>query len=544
MEHTGSKARGDRLNHADLVLLDFRIRTLDPQRPSATAVAVRGGSVIAVGSDDVVRRLCGPHTAIVEGKGAVLVPGFVDAHQHALSAPEVARGVDLTTLRTRDELAAALARERERVGDGAWVLGWGFEYGIFAGADFSNSAIDDAVRGQPCLLRSFDVHTGLATRAALERAGIQGPMEFKDGSRVVCRDGVPTGELNEISAIKLVADVVPPITPAESRTMVLKALRQCACVGITALHLMDGSADSYALARDLEESGDLDIRLVIPVWQRPDTSPEETEAQLALRDVRGRLWRGGVAKFFADGVIDTGTGWLLDPDTAGGSTAPFWPDPGHYAETVRRFAEAGWQCVTHATGDAAVRSALDAYRHVGPGHSAPHRIEHVETLDDADLPRFAAESVVASMQSLHLQWREDDGSDWWTQLLGPERAARAWRFRELRDSGAVVPLGSDWPVAGRDPRLGMAWARLRREPGSDRPPFEPHQCLTGLQALEGYTTMAARAVGEESVAGRISEGCRADFTGFADDPIEVDADELAGLPVVLTVVEGRVVWRG
>lgn len=500
--------------------------------------------MIAVGPDDEVRRLCGPRTEIVEGGGAALVPGLVDSHQHGLSAAEVARGVDLTAVRTRDELAAALARERERVGDGAWVLGWGFEYGIFAGADFSNSAIDDAVQGQPCLLRSFDVHTGLATRAALELAGVRGPMEFKDGSRVVCRDGVPTGELNEVSAIQLVADVVPRVTPAERRKIVLEALRQCSAVGITAVHLMDGDADSLSLARDLEDSGELEVRLVIPVWQRPDTPPEETEAQLALRDVRGRLWRGGVVKFFADGVIDTGTGWLLAPDTAGGSTAPFWPHPDHYAEAVRRFAEAGWQCVTHATGDAAVRSALDAYRRVGPSRGAPHRIEHVEILDDADLPRFASESVVASVQALHLQWREDDGSDWWTQLLGPERSARAWPFRALLDSGAVVPLGSDWPVAGRDPRLGMAWARLRREPGSDRTPLEPHQRLTGLQALEGYTIMAARAVGEQAVAGRISEGCRADFTGFADDPVEVDADGLVDLPVVLTVVEGRVVWRG
>ena len=228
---------------------------------------------------------------------------------------------------------------------------------------------------------------------------------------------------------------------------------------------MDGAAASFDLAADLEESGELGLRLLVPVWQTPDTSPEETEAQLGFAQRRGRLWRGGVAKFFADGVIDIGTGWLLAPDTKGGSTSPYWPHPARYAAAVQRFSDAGFQCVTHATGDAAVRSALDAYRQAGRGGRGPHRIEHIETLDDADLPRFAAEGVVASMQPLHMQWRRDDGSDWWAEMLGHERCSRAWRCRDLLESGAIVPLGSDWPVATRDPRVGMAWARLRREPG-------------------------------------------------------------------------------
>jgi predicted amidohydrolase YtcJ len=527
-----------------LALVDFRVRTLDPERPFASAVAVEDGVVVAIGTNVEVRRLCSARTEIVEGRGAALVPGLVDAHQHALSAPEVARGADLTSIYTLDGLLAALRRERDSVGDGGWVLGWGLNYSVFQGGHLTNALIDESVGRQPCLLRSSDVHTGLATRAALELAGVTGPIEFGDGSRVVCVDGVPTGELDEMSAITLVADVIPPVTPAEARAMVLEALRKCTASGITGLHLMNGNLDAYALARDLEESGDLDIRLVIPVWQAPNTSPEETEAYLASRDVQGRLWRGGVVKFFADGVIDTGTGWLLEPDTQGESNGPFWPDAGLYSDTVGRFAEAGWQCVTHATGDGAVRAALDAYKKAGRGRRGPHRIEHIETLDDADLPRFAKEGVAASMQPLHMQWREDDSSDWWARRLGSERCSRAWRCLELLDSGAIVSLGSDWPVAGRDPRLGMAWARLRREPGTDRPPFEPHQRLSGLQALEGYTTMAARAVGEETIAGRIAVGYRADFTGFAEDPVEVGADELVDLPVVLTVVDGRVVWSG
>jgi predicted amidohydrolase YtcJ len=531
------------MDYPEIILLGFSVRTLDPDRPHATAVAARDGVITAVGSDNDVRRLCGPRTEVVEGHGAALVPGLVDAHQHGFTAPALARGADLTAAHTLEQVRETLRRERDRAGDDGWVLGWGLEYNVFLGTDFTNEAIEEAVGRQPCLLITMDGHTGLATRAALDLAGIDGPAEFADGSRVVCREGVPTGELDEDSAIALVQTVVPPLTPPESRAIVLGVLRRCSALGITAIHQMDGEPLTFELARDLEDSGELDVRLVIPVWQKPEDGPDETEAHLATRDLRGRLWRGGVVKFFADGVIDTGTSWLLEPDTKGGSTTPFWPDPQHYAAAVIRFTEAGFQCVTHSTGDAGVCCAIDAYRGARRSPFGPHRIEHIETLGDADLPRFAAEGVVASMQPLHMQWRLDDASDWWAQLLGPARTAHGWRCRDLLASGAVVPLGSDWPVATFDPRAGMAWARLRREPGTDRPPFEPEQRLTGLQALEGYTTMAARAVGEEHHAGRIRDGFRADVTAFAEDPVEIGADDLVALPVTLTVVEGRVVFR-
>jgi predicted amidohydrolase YtcJ len=268
------------------------------------------------------------------------------------------------------------------------------------------------------------------------------------------------------------------------------------------------------------------------------------ERQLALRDERGRLWRGGAAKFFIDGVIDTGTGWLYEPDGEGDGTAPFWPDPDRYARAVALFAGAGFQCATHATGDRAVRAALDAYAAAGAAPGVHHRVEHIETLQDHDLPRFAGEGVAASMQPLHMQWRRGDHRDSWAARLGPDRTARAWRTRDLMASGALIPLGSDWPVAQYDPRIGMAWARLRRTPGRpDAPVFEPEQVLTGLEALAGYTVANATIAGEQDVAGRIAVGFRADVTAFAADPADCDADELIELPVLLTVVDGRVVHR-
>lgn len=525
---------------ADLAILGASIRTLDADEPRATAVAVRGGDVLAVGSDAEIREHCDAQTRILDAEGIGIVPGLVDAHIHPFHA-EQTRGADLTRCSTLAEVQFELSRERAVGGDG-WVVGWGLEYNVFADGPITSEAIEDAVGGAPALVTFFDLHTAVATPRALELAGVTGSRSFSEGAEVVVRDGRTTGELREDAAIDLVRALLPRLTEDESYARVAELQRRLAAVGLTGLHVMDGSPATHDLLRELEANGDLLLRAVVPLWIKPETAFEEMEEWLRFRDGSGELWRGGVAKFFIDGVIDTGTGWLYEPDTLGDGTEPFWPDPDRYARAVRLFAEAGFQCVTHATGDYGVRAALDAYRAAGSRPGVMHRVEHIETLQDEDLPRFAAEGVAASLQPLHMQWRQGDHSDSWAMRLGPERCARAWRSHDLIRSGAVVPLGSDWPVAQYDPRIGLAWARLRRTPGdSDAPTFEPEQALSADEALAGYTTEAARVAGEAAVAGRIAPGCRADFTGFAADVVDAPPDDLPDLPVRLTVVGGRVV---
>ena len=525
---------------ADLAILGASIRTLDPARPRASAVAVRGGEIVAVGSDAEVREHCDARTRLFAADGLELVPGLVDAHIHPFHAEET-RGADLTRCTTLSQVQFELSREREAAGDG-WVVGWGLEYGAFGDDKISSEAIDDAVGGAPALVTFYDLHTAVATPRALELAGVTGARSFNEGAEIVVRDGHPTGELQEEAAIELVRRLVPRLTEREHYARIAELQRSLAAVGLTGVHAMDGSPATFDLLRELEANGDLLVRSIVPFWIKPETSFEEMEEWMPLRDERGELWRGAVAKFFIDGVIDTGTGWLYEPDTLGDGTAPFWPDPERYARAVRLFAEAGFQCATHATGDYGVRAALDAYRAAGAAPGVTHRVEHIETLQDDDLPRFAAEGVAASLQPLHMQWRRGDHGDSWAARLGPERCARAWRAADLVGSGAIVPLGSDWPVAQYDPRIGLAWARLRRTPGNPGAPvFEPEQVLDGLQGLTGYTVEPARVAGEAAVGGRIAPGCRADLTGFAADPVDTPADELPDLPVRLTVVGGRIV---
>ena len=241
-------------------------------------------------------------------------------------------------------------------------------------------------------------------------------------------------------------------------------------------------------------------------------------------------------------MLESGTAWLLEPGPQGENAHPFWPSVERYAELVRRFTAAGFSAITHAVGDGAVHGALDAYEAAGPPARGMHRIEHIETLIDADLPRFAALGVAASMQPLHMEGLDDPSTpSAWARGLSAGRFERGFRSGDIAASGAVLALGSDWMVADYDPRVGMAWARLRRAPGKpERVPFGPRQALSGEQTLRGYTTEPAKVAGD--VTGRLAVGLPADITALAADPVQVDPDELPDVPVRLTVVDGEVVY--
>ena len=200
---------------------------------------------------------------------------------------------------------------------------------------------------------------------------------------MVCDEhGTPTGELREMSAQDLVLRAAPKLRWPELRARYVAELQRLNSLGLTGAHVMDGEPATYDLLRDLEGTDELTMRLRVPLWMTPETTDEEMEAQLPLRDVRGRLWRGGVVKFFADGVIDSGTAWLEEPDTHGEGLKPYWPEPERLARAIERFAHAGFQVATHTIGDAAVRFVLDAYIEAGAAPGIRHRLEHLEALPD------------------------------------------------------------------------------------------------------------------------------------------------------------------
>ncbi|WP_435970472.1 amidohydrolase [Streptomyces sp. Qhu_M48] len=517
----------------DLVLVNARVR--DPGLTGATAVAVHGGLITALGTDAEARTWTGPGTETVDLGGATLTPGLTDAHSHPVWGLEMFHGTDLSGVTDLDGLRTAL-RNAERH-DG-WILGHGLDHNVFDGRPVHRDLVEDVLDGAPAHLRLYDGHSVLASATALRAAGIDGPRAFAQHSEIVCdAGGRPTGHLVEHAAMDLMTPVLPTQPYAERRDRLVDLLTGMAATGLTAAHVMDlGGHDVPGLLTSLEEDGELPLRLRLAPWCMPGATEEELDGFVRLQARAGRLWAIGGVKFFMDGTVEGGTAWLEHADCHGRGTDAFWPDPAAYSAAVRHLHRAGVGTATHAIGDAAVRHVLDTVEGLGPGGTR-HRIEHIETVPDDQLGRFAALGVVASMQPPHTAYTRADHTDEWSRRLGEERAARAWRCRDLRDAGAHLALGSDWPIAHYDARQVLATARAPRGAASAR------HGLTGLMALEGMTTHAAVAAGEETVAGRVAPGYRADLTAFAVDPVEAPADETEQAPVRLAVAGGRITYR-
>nr|WP_203612973.1 amidohydrolase [Streptomyces rochei] len=527
-------------------------RLLDPVTGEflpQTALAAADGRISALGDDREMRALADASTTVVDLKGAVVTPGLVDGHIHPVTGAELTHGLDLSGCTDVEAVRAALAGAVRDLSPGAWLHGWGLDPNVFGDRPVRTAPFDAVLDGVPALLLLFDAHSMLASRRALELAGVDGPRTFDQATaEVVCdADGRPTGLLLEDAACELVERVAPQPTRAERLDRLAAALRAMAATGLTGGHVMDANGDSLDFFAELDQAGRLPLRLRVAPWCQPGTDADGVRALVEGQGRGGRLWRTAGVKIFMDGTVDNGTAWLEQPDCHGESRHAFWPDPEEYTRIVGELHRAGVPTATHAIGDAAVRHVLDAVEkaRASGGHGVRHRVEHIETVPDDTLRRFAELGVVASMQPTHCcDFTRADHSDNWSRRLGEPRASRAWRCRDLHDSGAVVVLGSDWPIAPYPPLGVMAGARHRR-PTRDLslPPHGPDQALSALKALRGMTVNAAYAAGEEHEAGRIAVGHRADLTVLAADPLTVPATELADVPVLLTVVDGEPTHR-
>jgi predicted amidohydrolase YtcJ len=530
----------------DVIILAGTIHTMDGMlsgSPAPQAVAVRDGVIAAVGSR---ADAAGWQAAeVIDFGDAVLTPGLVDCHIHPVFGLELTRGCDLSGAADLAAVRALLRAEAAATAPGEWVRGWGLDPNVFGSAAAHSGLIDDAVAGRPCLLRLFDGHSALASSRALDIAGVTGPRSFDQAAEVVCDGGGrPTGLLLEAAAVELVARVMPVESFAERKARLAELLTQFSRSGLTGAHVMDCGDDSLELYRALEEEtdGGLPLRLRISPWCMPGSREPDWRRLAEQIGVGGRHWQVAGIKLFVDGTVDNGTAWLFEPDAYGESVAPFWPRPEEYAAAVRYFAGRGIPTATHAIGDAGVAAVLDAFESLPPGTTpSVHRIEHLETIPDELVGRFSRSGLIASMQPTHCtHYSRADHSDNWSTRLGTERANNAWRCADLRAAGTTLGLGSDWPIAPFEPLPILADAQLRRRSG--RPgeqPIVPGQALTALQALEGYTSHAARAAGEWDVSGSITVGKRADFTVFDVDPLAAAPDDLAAARVLASFVDGQ-----
>lgn len=532
----------------DLIVLADTIHTMDGHRGDfRQAVAVRDGVITAIGSRVEAQDWAHAGTRVVDLGNATLTPGLVDCHIHPVFGLDLTIGVDLSSAATMEEVRALLQSESEN--DGGWLRGWGLNPNAFGAVPLHRSVLDAVSGDKPALIRLFDGHSALANSRALDLAGIRGRHEFEQASEVVCdADGVPTGLLLEAAAMELVQRHIPQETFDERKARLAALLEDFARAGLTGGHIMDHSDESARLFRALEIDGGLPLRLRSAPWCMPGTDESDWKELARTVGTGGRRWSVEAIKLFVDGTVDNGTAWLYEPDAYGQSTAPFWPRPEEYSAAVRYFASRGIPTATHAIGDAGVEHVLNALESL-PGavpadvlRRTVHRIEHLETVPDGLVERFRSAGVVASMQPTHCtHYSAADHSDNWSTRLGAERADRAWRCRDLREAGVTLGIGSDWPIAPFEPLPIIADAQLRRRSGHpEQEPIAPAQGLNAYQALEGYTSHAAKAAGLWDVSGSISVGKRADFTAFELDPLTTDPDELAASAVLGTFVDGEI----
>lgn len=520
-----------------LILRRARIRPRADE-DVATALAIVGGRVVAVGSDADVYAAVGSDAPSVDLRGRIVLPGFIDAHLHWTGYAMMRQRL---TLDATDGLSDVQRRVRQRASElapGAWVLGRGWDHAAW-GRWPTAADLDVAAPNHPVALTRKDGHVVWLNSAALAAAGIDSATSDPPGGAIE-RDGPrPTGILKE-TAKELVLRAVPPPEPWERQAAMVEAWPTAWCRGLTGAH--DMGYDGHAVFRDLatiREAGDLGLRFA---WYLPE--PELDEAiGLGLRSGLGDEWlRVGGLKLFLDGTLGAQTAAMLAPyEDQPGNTGIDVLDPARLADLVARAACAGLATAAHAIGDRACRNALDAMAAARRATPAPlrHRIEHVQLVGPGDGPRFAELDVVASMQPIHATVDMPIAERHWGA-----RTARAYPWRSLLDGGARLAFGSDAPIETLDVFAGIHAALTRQTAdGTPRGGWHPEQRLGIVQALRAYTLDAAWAAGQEVDLGSLEAGKCADLIVLDRDPLDVAPRDLPGVRVLGTMIEGVWVWQ-
>jgi predicted amidohydrolase YtcJ len=532
---------------ADLVLKNGVVHTVDPRRPRAEALAVRGGLIAFVGSTAQTEALVGPKTRVVDLAGHTLVPGFEDAHAHLLGIGFTRLDVDLVGARRFEDVVARVAAAVKGRPAGEWVRGRGWHEGKWdAPAPGSvrgfptHLALSAVSPDNPVLLERADGHAVLANARALALRGITRATQPPAGGEIV-RDlnGEPTGVFVD-NAQSLVP--APERTQGELARALELAMDECLSKGVTSLTDAGQPLAVIELYRRAAAAGRLRTRLYVMA------SGLETMRALdrPLVGLGGGRLTVRAVKLFADGALGSRGAALLEPysDDPGNSGLLLTP-PERLLEAARFALAHGFQVGTHAIGDRANRIVLDAYEKAlgerPERQDARWRVEHAQILDAADIPRFGRLGVLASMQGIHCP----SDRPWAGQRLGAERVAEgAYAWRKLLASGARILNGTDAPVEDVSP-IRNFHASVTRQDANGRPPggFDPDQKLTRAEALRTMTLDAAYGSFEEGVKGSLEPGKLADLVVLSQDILAVPDDALLRTEVLMTIVDGRVLYE-
>jgi predicted amidohydrolase YtcJ len=539
---------------ADLIITGGHVITVDPQCPTAEAIAVRGDRIAAVGTAAEIARHRGPQTKVLSVTGQTVIPGFIEGHGHFVGMGESLRILDCSTARTWDELVEQVAAAARNLPPGTWVFGRGWHQDKWQSPPVpaidgtpTHTALSQAVPAHPVMLSHASGHMCIVNAAAMQLAGIDSQTPSPDGGEIVHDDaGTPTGVLLE-NAMQLIGSLrerqEQQRSPAQTQADLLETIRlagdECLRHGITSFC---DAGTPFAVIHtygELADAGQLPVRL----WVMAGDDDSELKVSLPRYRTIGRgenFLTVRAIKRLADGALGSHGAWLLRPyDDLPSSVGLNTLD----LEDLRRTAEIAvandCQLCVHAIGDRANREVLDLYertfRAQGDRRDLRWRIEHAQHLDPTDMPRFAQWGIIAAMQSVHAT---SDGPFVVTRI-GPQRAQTgAYAWRSLLDLGVVIANGTDVPVERVDPLVGFRAAATRKM--NNGVAFFPEQCMTRAEALRSYTLDAAYAAFEEKLKGSLTPGKLADIVVLSHDILQVPDDQLATTRVMHTIIGGQI----
>jgi predicted amidohydrolase YtcJ len=550
----------------DFIYYNARIYTLDGDGTQAEAVFVREGRVVRVGRNQDIQAMDGARQAeAVDLKGATLIPGLNDAHTHLLWWGKTLRQVNLVGV---DRLEGMAGKVRERAlttPPGEWITGLGWDKNLW-GHDFpGRETLDLAAPNHPVALHSKDGHLLLVNSRALELSGIGENTPDPPGGEIGRDEKGQLSGLFKENAVALLLPNMEKSSPVAEIAALEEAIELARRSGLTGVHSIEERSGLVALQR-LHERGNLKFRVTVLPYSYAAPGLIESGFRQGFGDEMLRL---GQIKFFLDGTLGSQTAAMyepyLEPHDHGGEDDKDSCEKANrgilrmteadFLSQARFCIENGFAVAVHVIGDRAAGLGLDVIEQVisetgrsvskegfsGLPPFARHRLEHVQLLKAADLPRLARSGIIASVQPTHATTDRDTADRYWGQSRLTE-TGRGYAYKSLLRSGVHLALGSDVPIEPIAPLVGIYAAVSRKRPGEDRPAWLPHERLSMAEAVRGFTRGAAYAAGEEGCRGIIAPGFLADFTALGQDIFNIPETEILATPIRATIVAGEPVF--
>lgn len=534
----------------DLIIVNGKVYTADGSSRFAEAVAVRGNQVVRVGGNRDVKRLRRPQTHVIDAHGGAVLPGFNDARARLLTSADAGE-VSLFHATTLEQIQDTIRAYAEAEPERQWIVGRGWSPVASQPGGPTRQQLDAAVSDRPAYFVSRDGHTGWANSKALAVAGVTRRTPLPAHGVIVkdSRTGNPTGVLKEDAR-----QLIERFLPAPLREDRLHALREtlagAARNGVTSIQTAGDEPADFDLYGEVRRIGQLTARVYGIV-----TAPETLNtAQLdALNRVRRQypddpLLKAGAVAITLDGSVESQTALTLEPyvTRTGKGLSRYTPD--ELRQTVAALDARGWQIVMDATGDGAVKQALDAYASARSGDVADardrrHRLAGIETIDGADLTRLAESHVIVQQAPMRAMLVGQQ-SRVWSNNLGLDRASRGWIWQSIADEGVRVIFGSDAPVAAFDPLMGLYAATNRRSPEvPDAEPWMPEQRMRLQTAIDAYTKTSAYASFDEQRKGVLAPGMLADIVILSTDIFSLPPERLLDGRVEATIFDGKLIFQ-